>query len=197
MSNLRLHPAVKLKFTAPFTAVKAAFALSISPMPTSLIARYECGGGYPGILLGGRDAHLVPSTYFIPPKLASSRSTVAWPGGGREMAADQPAREPGEDRGQGRVLCRYALFQIAGVAVPKELFEEILRLIDGLRPLRAPSVEPNGADASSPRRPRQKRRKTAYPPICFTGNRQNARVCTVPRSNLGNVGSTITWAIAD
>jgi Transposase DDE domain group 1 len=34
-----------------------------------------------------------------------------------------------------KVVChaRYAVFQMAGVAVPRELFEQILRLIDGLR----------------------------------------------------------------
>ena len=34
---------------------------------------------------------------------------------------------------------RYVLFQLAEVAVPKELFQEILRLIDGLRPRPAPA----------------------------------------------------------
>ncbi len=34
---------------------------------------------------------------------------------------------------------RYAVFQIAEVAVPKELFEKILRLIDGLRRRPAPT----------------------------------------------------------
>ena len=34
---------------------------------------------------------------------------------------------------------RYAIFQMAEVAVPKELFEKILRLIDGLRPRPAPA----------------------------------------------------------
>jgi len=35
-----------------------------------------------------------------------------------------------------KVVCdgRYVIFQMAEVAVPKELFQEILRLIDGLRP---------------------------------------------------------------
>ena len=33
---------------------------------------------------------------------------------------------------------RYAVFQMAKVAVPRELFEKILRLIDGLRPRPAP-----------------------------------------------------------
>ena len=34
---------------------------------------------------------------------------------------------------------RYAVFQMADVAVPRELFEEILRLIDGLRRQPAPA----------------------------------------------------------
>ncbi len=40
-----------------------------------------------------------------------------------------------------KVVChgRYVLFQMAEVAVPKELFQEILRLIDGLRPRPAPA----------------------------------------------------------
>jgi hypothetical protein len=34
---------------------------------------------------------------------------------------------------------RYVIFQMAEVAVPKELFQEILRLIDGLRPRPVPA----------------------------------------------------------
>ena len=34
---------------------------------------------------------------------------------------------------------RYVIFQLAEVAVSKELFQEILRLIDGLRPRPAPA----------------------------------------------------------
>ena len=34
---------------------------------------------------------------------------------------------------------RYAVFQMAEVAVPRELFEQILRLIDGLRRRQAPA----------------------------------------------------------
>ena len=34
---------------------------------------------------------------------------------------------------------RYVIFQMAEVAVPRELFREILRLIDGLRPRPAPA----------------------------------------------------------
>jgi len=39
-----------------------------------------------------------------------------------------------------KVVChgRYVIFQMAEVAVPKELFQGILRLIDGLRPGPAP-----------------------------------------------------------
>jgi hypothetical protein len=40
-----------------------------------------------------------------------------------------------------KVVChgRYVIFQMAEVAVPKELFREILRLIDRLRPRPAPA----------------------------------------------------------
>ena len=40
-----------------------------------------------------------------------------------------------------KVVChaRYAVFQMAEVAVPKEMFGQILRLIDGLRPRPAPA----------------------------------------------------------
>jgi hypothetical protein len=34
---------------------------------------------------------------------------------------------------------RYVIFQMAEVAVPRELFQEILRLIEGLRPRPAPA----------------------------------------------------------
>ena len=34
---------------------------------------------------------------------------------------------------------RYVIFQMAEVAAPRELFQEILRLIDGLRPRPAPA----------------------------------------------------------
>ncbi len=34
---------------------------------------------------------------------------------------------------------RYVKFQLAEVAIPKSLFAEILRLIDGLRPKAAPT----------------------------------------------------------
>jgi len=55
-----------------------------------------------------------------------------------------------------KVVChgRYVIFQMAEVAVPKELFREILRLIDGLRPRPAAT---RGADASSRRKDRPAR----------------------------------------
>ncbi len=34
---------------------------------------------------------------------------------------------------------RYVTFQLAEVAIPRQLFAEILRLIDGLRPTPAPT----------------------------------------------------------
>ena len=56
------------------------------------------------------------------------------------MVADQPAGEAREDRRQEVVRhARYAVFHMAAVAVPKELFEQILRLIDELRPRPTPA----------------------------------------------------------
>jgi hypothetical protein len=49
------------------------------------------------------------------------------------VVADQPAGEADQDWCQGRALRPYAVFQMAEVAVPRELFEQILRRIDGLR----------------------------------------------------------------
>jgi len=54
------------------------------------------------------------------------------------MVADQPAGEACED------WCvvhhaRCVVFQMAAVAVPKDLFEKILRLIDGLQPRPVPA----------------------------------------------------------
>jgi hypothetical protein len=60
-------------------------------------------------------------------------------GGGQAVVADQPAGKTREDRRQGRAPGRYVIFQMAEVAVPRELFQEILRLIDGLRPRPVPA----------------------------------------------------------
>ena len=51
------------------------------------------------------------------------------------MVADEPAGKKLMKIGAKVVRHgRYIAFQIAEVAVPRELFQEILRLIDGLRP---------------------------------------------------------------
>jgi len=44
---------------------------------------------------------------------------------------------------------RYVIFQMAEIAVPRELFGEMLRLIDGLRPRPAPAQEPGWSGVSS------------------------------------------------
>jgi hypothetical protein len=41
--------------------------------------------------------------------------------------------------GDARVDARYVIFQMAEIAVPRELFQEILWLIEGLRPKPAPA----------------------------------------------------------
>ena len=70
--------------------------------------------------------------------------------GGRAGDADQPAREADRDRCQGRARhAGYAVFQMAEVAVPRELLEKTLRLIDGLR--RRPAPAQDRTNASSPR----------------------------------------------
>ncbi len=46
---------------------------------------------------------------------------------------------------------RHAIFQMAEVAVPRELFESTLQLIDGMRRRPAPAQDRTGRDASSPR----------------------------------------------
>jgi hypothetical protein len=55
------------------------------------------------------------------------------------VVADEPAEKTREDRRQGRAPWPLGIFQMAEIAVPKELFHEILRLIDGLRPRPAPA----------------------------------------------------------
>ena len=55
------------------------------------------------------------------------------------MVADEPAAEAHQDRAKVVRHDRYVIFQMAEVAVPKELFQEILRLIDGMRPRPAPA----------------------------------------------------------
>ena len=59
--------------------------------------------------------------------------------GARAMVADQPAGEFIKIGAKVVHHARYAVFQMAEVAVPRELFEKILRLIDGLRTRPAPA----------------------------------------------------------
>ena len=49
------------------------------------------------------------------------------------MVPDQPAREADQDRREGRQPCRYVTFQMAEVAVSREMFADILMLIARLR----------------------------------------------------------------
>ena len=49
------------------------------------------------------------------------------------MVADQPARETDQDRRKGVSHGRYVTFQMAEVAVPRQMFQEILWLIARLR----------------------------------------------------------------
>ena len=54
------------------------------------------------------------------------------------MVADHPAGEAGQDRRPDLRHGRYMVFQLAEVAVPRALFADILRRIDGLRPRSPP-----------------------------------------------------------
>ena len=56
------------------------------------------------------------------------------PEGNRGLVPDEPAREGGEDRAKVVAHGRYLVFQMAEVAVPRELFGRILDRIARLRP---------------------------------------------------------------
>jgi hypothetical protein len=62
-SGVPSHLVLKEFGASLWPAVYAAFALSISPMPTRQIASHECGAGS-GISMSARDAQLVPSAYI-------------------------------------------------------------------------------------------------------------------------------------
>jgi hypothetical protein len=49
------------------------------------------------------------------------------------VVADQPAREADQDRAKVVSHGRYAIFRLAEVAVPQQMFQEILSLIAWLR----------------------------------------------------------------
>jgi len=58
---------------------------------------------------------------------------------GAAVVADQPAREADQDRRQGRQPRRYVRFQMAEVAVSRQMFADILSLIARLRAPPAPA----------------------------------------------------------
>jgi hypothetical protein len=60
-------------------------------------------------------------------------------GGGEAVVADEPAGKTRKHRRQGRVRWPLRHLPDGRGRVPKELFQEILRLIDGLRPRPAPA----------------------------------------------------------
>jgi hypothetical protein len=65
--------------------------------------------------------------------------TLAIPEDRGAVVADQPAREADQDRREGRSHGRYVTFQMAEVAVPRKMFQEILTLIARLRASPAPA----------------------------------------------------------
>ena len=67
---------------------------------------------------------------------------------GRHLASARNSSRPAKVVSHGG----YATFQMAEVAVPRKLFGEILRLIDGLRQRPAPAQAPGRSDAMSPRK---------------------------------------------
>jgi len=72
------------------------------------------------------------------------------PGGGA-VSADELGEEPIEPGAKLASRVRHVIFQTAESVVPKELFEERLRLIDALRPRPAPTQELRRSDALSRR----------------------------------------------
>ena len=56
------------------------------------------------------------------------------------MVADQPAGEADQDRRQGHGHGRYVAFQMAEIAVPRQMFVDILSLIARLRGTARPSM---------------------------------------------------------
>ncbi len=72
----------------------------------------------------------------------SQERTLALPEGSGPLVADHLMREAAQDWSEGRAPRPlhhfYITFQMAEVAIPRTLFVEILRLIDGLRPAHLP-----------------------------------------------------------
>ena len=76
---------------------------------------------------------MIRGSRLLQPSVAQPARTFAPAGEARALVADDVAREAGQDRRQDVCHGRYAIFQLAEVAVPRVLFAEILRRIDRLR----------------------------------------------------------------
>lgn len=77
---------------------------------------------------------------------------------------------------------RYVILQMAEVAMPKELFQEILQLIDGLRPRPAPECGLKRSDASITTPDRRIGHRSERQEHCLARLwlRGNSAVCAVP-----------------
>ena len=74
-----------------------------------------------------------------PPILANFMLTLALPEAVKQWSLTSLREKPVKIGAKVVRHGRYVIFQMAEVAVPRELFQEILRLIDGLRPRPAPA----------------------------------------------------------
>jgi len=81
----------------------------------------------------------VPITTLSPTTSAISHADAGDAQGGGAMVADQPTGKADQDRRQGGEPGRYVTFQMAEVAVPQQMFQDILRLIARLRAPPAPA----------------------------------------------------------
>ena len=68
----------------------------------------------------------------------SQEPTLALPGEVKQLSQTLPREKLVKIGAKVVSHGRYVTFQLAEVAVPRELFQEILRLIDGLRPAPLP-----------------------------------------------------------
>src|SRR5712692_4092350 len=71
------------------------------------------------------------------------------------MVADQPAREAGQDRREGREHGPYVTFQMAEVAVSRQMFADILTLIARLTGTARASMSCSGMSHASDGRERR------------------------------------------
>jgi hypothetical protein len=61
-------------------------------------------------------------------------------GADQGLVADESEGKADQDRREGRQPRRYVIFQMAEVAIPRQMFQEILRLIAELRPQPPPAL---------------------------------------------------------